>query len=348
MTGSLGAGGFTDLVSKPDMRNAGTINTACLCGRQSGELYYMKVILHLGTYKTGTSSFQNIMFDNREVLQESGILYPLTGLIRGKKLGRRHSQLFASYLAGATTVCPPQLLEEMRESDAQVAILSSEAWSSPGSLPLMTQLVTELRDHGFSDFSAIITLRNLEDYQLSHYREFTVNQRNARAYPDYIRQRHGAFNYLFLIRAYRAIFGDALQVLPYNGAGDMVRNLLSAMQLKDIYDQLPVASRSNIKSVTPLEVEAMRCANFLKTDKQVGLDALQKLLNRDATLLENDWGEAFPGHISDFGESYMGDFQKTSNWSDPAVKALFAHHQQGGRSVSELTKEIIGQMKSSA
>lgn len=308
----------------------------------------MKVILHLGTYKTGTSSFQNTMFDNRAILQENGILYPLTGLVRGQKLGRRHSQLFARYMAGASDVCPAALLEEMHASDAKVVILSSEAWSSPRNLPLMTQFVTELQGRGFSDFSAILTLRNLEDYQVSHYREFTVNQHNARTYPNYVRQRHGSFNYMFLVQVYRAIFGEALQVIPYNGTGDMVRSLLSAMQLDSLYEQLPTAQRFNTKSITALEVEAMRCANFLKVDKQVGLDALQQLLNQDPALLNNNWSEAFPGHVPDFAHSYLRNFQRISGWSDPEAKALFALREQSGYSVSELTDRILGQLRFSA
>ena len=98
----------------------------------------MQIIFHLGAYKTGTSSFQNAIYENREALLARGILYPNTGLKKGKKLGHRHTQLFEGFMAGTSDLCPQALIAELKTSDARVAILSSEAWAAPRNLPLLT------------------------------------------------------------------------------------------------------------------------------------------------------------------------------------------------------------------
>jgi hypothetical protein len=41
-----------------------------------------RVLLHVGTPKTGTSYLQDVLFRNRELLREHGILYPPTGSTR--------------------------------------------------------------------------------------------------------------------------------------------------------------------------------------------------------------------------------------------------------------------------
>lgn len=45
----------------------------------------MRVIIHAGTHKTGTTSIQKILFDNRDWLAERGIIYPWGGVYDGIK-----------------------------------------------------------------------------------------------------------------------------------------------------------------------------------------------------------------------------------------------------------------------
>ncbi len=53
-----------------------------------------KIIFHLGTFKTGSSSIQNTLWANRKLLRKQGILYPKTGLKKSEaETGIRHSPL---------------------------------------------------------------------------------------------------------------------------------------------------------------------------------------------------------------------------------------------------------------
>lgn len=59
----------------------------------------MKIVFHAGSFKTGSSSLQNIMYDNRDILlHDHGILYPMTGLkLSDRSVGVRHSKFPYAY-----------------------------------------------------------------------------------------------------------------------------------------------------------------------------------------------------------------------------------------------------------
>jgi hypothetical protein len=134
----------------------------------------MKVIIHLGAYKTGTSSFQNWMYRNRGTFKQAGVLYPETGLLVQDKLGCRHRRL---------SVVPPKeissrhriLLKEIKHAECDTVVLSSEAWSIARNLYSLHSLIRFLEAHGIDDVQGFIVLRNVVAYQVSHYREFTIN-----------------------------------------------------------------------------------------------------------------------------------------------------------------------------
>lgn len=55
----------------------------------------MKIIIHCGAYKTGSSSIQNFCYQKRDLLvNQHNILYPKTGLFYSKEIGYRHAKFF--------------------------------------------------------------------------------------------------------------------------------------------------------------------------------------------------------------------------------------------------------------
>lgn len=110
----------------------------------------MRVFLHIGTNKTGTSAIQNFLYNNPELLASHKILYPSTG---------RGSAPAHHTLAESLAVAPEranefrfQLLKEAEGFDT--IVLSSEAFRvyPPGPLAQMlygipTEVVVYLRPH---------------------------------------------------------------------------------------------------------------------------------------------------------------------------------------------------------
>lgn len=53
------------------------------------------LFLHIGLPKTGTTAVQNYFYQNQNILEDYGILYPKTGRITTKKYGPNHQELIA-------------------------------------------------------------------------------------------------------------------------------------------------------------------------------------------------------------------------------------------------------------
>lgn len=306
----------------------------------------MRIIFHLGTYKTGSSSFQNMLFENREVLLENGILYPSSGLTADSKLGRRHTPLIHNYITGKGAPCPDDLLKELSTSSAKTAIFSSEAWSRPEHLSHLTRLVSILNEAGHHDCSGFLVFRNLENYQVSNYREFTINQSNTLPFRKYIQRHHGMFDYLLLSRSFRAIFGSQFVALPFDAHADITMTLCTAMGIGDLYRQMTLSKRSNVKSVNALEVEAMRCANRLKKPKEAGLSILSDVISKNSKIRDETWTERYSGDVPVFTPAYHKSLQNIINWSNHEIATIFQQSTPKGRNVRILSKTIIDKLKS--
>lgn len=89
------------------------------------------IYIHIGPHKTGTSTIQYSLYQNRKQLQDFGILYPISGTLPGKPSGQhnlawevtedeRFTKSFGSW---------KNVLREIRDSKAEQVILSSEDFS---------------------------------------------------------------------------------------------------------------------------------------------------------------------------------------------------------------------------
>jgi len=88
-----------------------------------------RVLLHIGTGKTGTGSIQNFLFHNRDVLlKKHRLLYPHTGLRRTEHFGEEihaHYPLVSWVLKRDQTKIA-QLRSEIEKSDAELTVISCE------------------------------------------------------------------------------------------------------------------------------------------------------------------------------------------------------------------------------
>lgn len=305
----------------------------------------MRIIFHIGTYKTGSSSFQNFIFKNKHILHKHSFLYPSAGMARDNKLGYRHTPIIYNFLQGKDDPCPAALLEELRGSDAEVAILSSEAWSNPQNLSHLIRLTARLQECGFQDLSAILVLRNLGAYQISHYREFTAHRKNRQSFPLYIRSRPNHFDYLLLINVFRSIFGSQLNVLSFERNTNIVQSISEAIGIGEFYERMEPTERSNVKSIGALEIEAIRCANFLDKPSNNGISILTELLAERPELKNEHWTEAFEGYVPKFPSVYKDNLLDVLNWNECEVEKLFQIETVEGRNVQDITAIIMEQLQ---
>ena len=118
-----------------------------------GRSLLVKIVLHIGRHKTGSTAIQNFLFENRQVLlNRFGVLYPETGLI----MGAHH---LAAWSLQEPLTSPwalsigfheqaeelfPGIFQEAKTAGASTLLLSSEAFLSISSLDRLACL---LRGH---------------------------------------------------------------------------------------------------------------------------------------------------------------------------------------------------------
>lgn len=103
-----------------------------------------QLLIHVGPFKTGTSSVQDYFWYNRHAYAEDGLLYPRVGIARNGP-GRRHYHLAKEFDAERWG----RLVAAIEESPCERALISSERFSVNLSLlkqiaPLLSSLTPTL------------------------------------------------------------------------------------------------------------------------------------------------------------------------------------------------------------
>lgn len=140
----------------------------------------MRVILHIGTNKTGTSALQRVLSQNPKPLREAGLIYPEYGQ-RSPDLPGHHripEQLtraphHADYVVS-------HLEEEVANAQAEGAFLSSEVFHISNPHAFVDTL--RERDH---EVEAICVVRNHIDYFSSWYRETVKSEISTFDFPNF-------------------------------------------------------------------------------------------------------------------------------------------------------------------
>ena len=118
-----------------------------------------QLYIHIGPHKTGTTAVQEYFWKNRKNYVNHGLLYPSTGIVKGR-YGPRHLNLSRSYDEEIW-----QCLEkEIAASNCHKVLVSSERFSSDLSHLLMAKKYLEKYD-----VYLIIVLRNEVDRVRSRY-----------------------------------------------------------------------------------------------------------------------------------------------------------------------------------
>jgi hypothetical protein len=195
------------------------------------------IFLHIGSHKTGTTSIQNFLADNRELLAKRG--YGVLGKSNSEdetspamgRIGRRKSGL-AAILAGQT---------------ADIVIGSSEGFSYLNDAKEIGEFADLLRPH-FSTIKIITYLRRQDQLAVSHHQEGANPQHkpavrlhgySPTALPTRSDLQHRYLDYATRIGLWADIFGDdAMIVRVYDRkvlkSGDSVADFLEVVGLGDL------------------------------------------------------------------------------------------------------------------
>lgn len=174
-----------------------------------------KVILHIGTHKTGTTSLQYYMSYNKEKLLEDGIFWPTTGMAKEHKYGGHH--LLTKQNADKTRYLDKPLWAEIENEILQkkpkVTVLSSESFSllDRGEIEILGGL---RRNH---DVTVVIYLRKFIPFIKAQYANSLKNKTETPSFLEFGLINKTLMDYNSLLGRWADVFGaDNLIVHLYD------------------------------------------------------------------------------------------------------------------------------------
>ena len=119
----------------------------------------MKVVAHIGLHKTGTTSIQLSLAENRDILLEKGILYPRAGAVEaGGHLNlvweATESWKYVPEAGGLDA-----LVAEAKGTKADVVLVSAESLSGYAKSPAPLEIVSKLKNELRAEVEIVCTIR---------------------------------------------------------------------------------------------------------------------------------------------------------------------------------------------
>jgi len=165
-----------------------------------------RVILHIGSHKTGTSFLQQHLHFNSEALLDSGIYYPQ---LRATPYAQQHSSLAIALRSSDKSAALGMLTEicdKAEDRQAHTLLLSGEAFFFATQEEVNT-LRHALEERGNCEFRILVYLRNTYDYVRSQLNQhlrfgdypFTENE---------FTKRLGIYRPDEIIQCWESVFGE--------------------------------------------------------------------------------------------------------------------------------------------
>ena len=185
------------------------------------------LIFHVGTHKTGTTSIQTMMQDNRPFFEGQGIHYPASGQVRN---GGQHN--IAWELNGDEGFDPKlgtlaDLERELGASRVPDAIVSSEDFEFWYDEPAKLQKIADMAARLDMKVDVVLVIRPVRDYVESLFKELLkhgLEQSREEFVAQLLRDGHYEFrertyrfDYRAMIQGFQSIFGpENVWVVQYN------------------------------------------------------------------------------------------------------------------------------------
>lgn len=310
-----------------------------------GERMGFSILVHCGTYKTGTSSIQNTLYGNKDILlSRYGVLYPEAGLRKDKAIGMRHKKFpFAKVgeeLDNLLDNLREEVVEAITTSSLNQVVISSEAWSHPGMAGNIRHVVDLLKSLGANDVHGVLYIRNIYDYVRRHYREFTLRYKNKLKIDDYILAKKIFFNYNLLIRKLEENLGGNLTVKNYDKIDSVLSDFLSVMGGGVCEHDMLGGEQKHNKGQDPVSCELVRMFKpFVSSSSKIPT-------SQD---LEEYYGLSFSKSICEplkvdyfklFSDEYLRDFIELTGWPSDEAKNLFYDPQANGENIYNLSAPL--------
>lgn len=208
----------------------------------------MKIFLHIGTHKTGSTAIQHHLSHNRKRLAENGILYPRIGRDRFA-----HHEVAWAVRAKPGAKLPrkvgPEVLKELTDrlssTNCHTAILSSEEFEF---VIAADQVKLLKRTLGSDDVRVLVYVRRQDKLLVSEYNQHLrmSDTRFSGSIFDFFMRNNfaGRMNYLQLLNRWADAFGAENVILrPFEPEqfvnGNLMQDVEASLGIADAGLQLP-------------------------------------------------------------------------------------------------------------
>lgn len=251
-----------------------------------------RLILHIGTHKTATTSIQHHFFKHRDALAGRGLFYPGYDLI-GKKPHYAHLGM-VNALAGQHKNYSREDARRFfravreRQGDYDTTLISAEplyrhaTGQGPGSAPeaywpARMQFIEEIHDL-LGAAEVVVVFRRQADYAQSLYQEHLKVTQYDRSFPAFLADFWFHFAFLDQARAWDSVF-PGLRALSFEkliGTGDAVAEFARLLDLP--VQGLPPAVRHNEAMATDMVI--LKRILQAVTSKDEALQRVEQLQDR--------------------------------------------------------------------
>jgi hypothetical protein len=184
----------------------------------------VRIILHIGTPKTGSTTLQTFLFNHRALLQKNGIIYPYTGLYTQGSSGPRHRKLTNKWHADYDRW--QRLFEEIETQKANTCIISAEGFFK------YPERADELRERfAQHDVSIVVYLRRQDRFLASVCAHRKRLGRRVRPHEIWRNERRW-FTYNESVTKWERAF-DRVIVRAYPEGGDVVADFIRTLELPE-------------------------------------------------------------------------------------------------------------------
>jgi hypothetical protein len=238
------------------------------------------LILHIGLERTGTNSFHRFCANYRRQLRKASILFPTHSLAYSRGW-RCHVPLASCYfhpqLLDLSVPFSPErkasilasLFRDIDSSDANVALLSSEHFSSRMRLPQVKALAADLA--GYECRVGVVVRDHVSRFFSSYSKHVvTGSETSLDAYADGMLSPESLYvRYAETIRLWEEAFGkEHVAVFAYDRKGDILRAMIErfAPEESKKLSLPPLSAYGDNFSYGPILTEAFRRANARATE----------------------------------------------------------------------------------
>jgi len=245
-----------------------------------------KLTLHIGHHKTGTSSIQQVLFDNKEALAADGISY-FCQRPNGKSFPRAKGWLYRNRKSKQFEFkINPTFAKELGKLNGDV-LVSTESFSNIYEEAKLLKFKKSL-DSYFGEYEVICYIRRQDLHAISHHQQGSkklgspathIYASRPRALPQYNDSLQNYLDYNKKLSAWANVFGqDAISIRIFDKTtlinGDVVTDFLSCINNKLNFDTLQ-------KNISNSFVETK--LGHMLNDKKIKLPKVRQILKANDT-----------------------------------------------------------------